>query len=192
MSELIFVCDLEATCWVDGESPPIDEMEVIEIGCVLCDMNGNIVDEFMSFVRPIKNPTLSDFCKQLTSIKQMDVDNAPEFTEVMHMLDKWCATRSEIWSSWGNYDRNLLLNQEQRTKNSFIFSNMPHVNLKKAWRRTTKHRGHCGLQAALSFHGIEFDGTPHRAISDAKNTALLLPYITSSEINRQLENDGQV
>ena len=29
MSELFVICDLEATCWVDGESPPIDDMEVI-------------------------------------------------------------------------------------------------------------------------------------------------------------------
>ncbi|MDO9519355.1 MAG: 3'-5' exonuclease [Pseudohongiella sp.] len=186
MSERIVICDLEATCWVDGESLPIDDMEVIEIGCVLCDLAGNITEEFTTFVRPTKFPILSPFCTQLTSITQANVDNAPHFEAAMGLLDNWCAQRVAFWSSWGNYDKRLLLNQEQRIAGSFSFTKLPHVNLKKAWRRTTKQRRHNGLQAALSFHELAFEGTAHRAIFDAKNTARLLPYISRGEINLQL------
>ena len=188
MSELLVICDLEATCWVDGASPPIDDMEVIEIGCVLCDLAGNISDEFATFVRPTKFPILSPFCTQLTSIRQTDVDKAPIFVEAMGLLDEWCLKRITFWASWGNYDRRLLLNQEHRTLSNSLFTKLPHVNLKKAWRRSVRNRSHSGLQAALDFHGIGFEGSPHRAIVDAKNTARLLPFIHKSEIDRQLQS----
>ena len=187
MSELFVICDLEATCWVDGESAPIDEMEVIEIGCVLCDLAGNISDEFTTFVRPTKFPILSPFCTQLTSIRQTDVDNAPIFQEAMDLLDDWCPERIAFWASWGNYDRRLLLSQENRTQSNSLFTKLPHVNLKKAWRRSVRNRSHSGLQAALDFHGMGFEGSPHRAIVDAKNTARLLPFIQRREIGLQLD-----
>lgn len=188
-SDLVVVCDIEATCWVDGQSPPIDEMEVIEIGCVLCDWHGNILDEFSTFVRPVKSPILSAFCTQLTSITQNDVDDAPLFEEAMRLVDTWCANRNGLWASWGNYDRRLLWDQEKRSESRSVFIKMPHVNLKKSWRRSTKCRTHCGLQSALSFHELLFEGTPHRAVSDARNTARLLPFIAKEEIDRQLVSD---
>lgn len=187
MPGLIVVCDLEATCWSDDEDQSIDSMEVIEIGCVLCDLNGNIKDEFMSFVRPEKNPLLSPFCTNLTSITQEDVNHAPVFEEALQLLDQWTASRNVLWSSWGNFDCKLLLSQQSRTGSDCLFTKVPHVNLKKAWRRTTKQRRQNDLQSALAFHGLRFDGVPHRAISDAKNTARLLPFILSSEIDLQLK-----
>ncbi|MDO8272036.1 MAG: 3'-5' exonuclease [Gammaproteobacteria bacterium] len=186
MQELLVICDLEATCWEDGQTPAIDDMEVIEIGCVLCNIGGDAVDEFSTFVRPTKNPSLSPFCRQLTNISQKDVDLAPLFEDAMQLLDEWCASRNAFWSSWGNFDRKLLMNQEQRTQSSSLFTKLAHVNLKKAWRRTNKIRSHTGLQNALNFHGICFEGTPHRAIFDAKNTARLLPFIQKSEFALQL------
>lgn len=187
MSGLLVICDLEATCWEDGASPAIEEMETIEIGCVLSDFAGNVIDEFSAFVQPIQNPILSPFCKQLTHISQNDVDLAPLFEDAMQLLDAWCAGRQAFWASWGNYDRRLLLNQEHRTQSNSLFTKLPHVNLKKAWRRSVRNRSHSGLQAALDFHGIGFDGTPHRAICDAKNAARLLPFIQRTEIDRQLD-----
>lgn len=183
--DLIVVCDLEATCWSDGESQLIDNMEVIEIGCVLCDMKGTIKDEFATYVRPQVNPLLSPFCRQLTSITQGDVDNAPLFEDAMLLLDNWATKHKNIWGSWGNFDRNLLLSQQQRIGCEFQFTRLPHINLKKAWRRTTKQRQHNDLQSALRFHELAFEGTPHRAINDARNTARLLPHIALSEIDLQ-------
>ena len=52
-------------------------METLEIGLVVIDLESlEIVDEFQRFVRPQINPTLTDFCKKLTSIQQADVDGA--------------------------------------------------------------------------------------------------------------------
>lgn len=186
MASLVVVCDLEATCWVDGESPLLEEMEAIEIGCVLCNTDGHILNEFSTFVLPTKNPILSAFCTKLTTITQKDIEHAPRFDVAMAMLDSWIGARACIWGSWGNFDCKLLLSQQQRSGLDFQFTRLPHINLKKAWRRTTKQRKHNDLQSALRFHEIEFEGTPHRAISDARNTARLLPHIDRSEIDLQI------
>ena len=185
MPNSIIVCDLEATCWVDGESPSIEEMETIEIGCALCNLDGHIFDEFSTFVLPTKNPILSVFCTKLTTITQKDIEHAPRFDDAMAMLDGWVAGRECIWGSWGNFDHSLLLSQQQRVGREFQYTRLPHINLKKAWRRTTKQRQHNDLQSALRFHETEFEGTPHRAISDARNTAKWLPHIDPSEIDLQ-------
>lgn len=187
MSNLIVVCDLEATCWEDGETQTIERMEVIEIGCVLVDFEGNLIDEFSTFVRPVQNPVLTDFCTKLTTITQDQVDNGPTFCDAMTALDFWLNGRSIGWASWGRFDCKLLLNQQQRYGESFSFTKLPHINIKDAWRRSTrpKHSRTTDLYQALAFHGLEFEGIPHRALTDAQNTARLIPFIPRSDIERE-------
>ncbi|MFN8888672.1 MAG: exonuclease domain-containing protein, partial [Cyclobacteriaceae bacterium] len=74
MNYIIF--DLEATCWEGFDK---SQNETIEIGALKVNDNREIVSEFSSFIKPLKNPILSDFCKQLTSIQQEDVDQAQHF-----------------------------------------------------------------------------------------------------------------
>jgi hypothetical protein len=94
----LYCVDLEATCDEVGlhESPRSlvvvpDQMETIEIGLVVIDLETlEIVDEFQRFVQPQINPTLTDFCKQLTSIQQSNVDGAE--------LRLRCATWGQAWA----------------------------------------------------------------------------------------------
>ena len=52
--------------------------EIIEFPAVLVSTESQqIVDHFHSFVRPVINPKLSDFCKNLTGIEQK-VNNTPQ------------------------------------------------------------------------------------------------------------------
>jgi len=64
------IVDLEATCCNDASFPK-DEMEIIEIGAVmtLAETLENI-SEFQTFIRPVRHPQLTAFCKELTSISQ--------------------------------------------------------------------------------------------------------------------------
>ena len=85
----LYCVDLEATCDDVGlnESPrstvvvPV-QIETIEIGLVVIDLvSFEIVDEFQRFIKPQIHPTLSDFCKKLTSIQQANVDGARTYQE---------------------------------------------------------------------------------------------------------------
>ena len=168
------IYDLEATCW-ENEKNSNRINEVIEIGAVKLDEGLNQTGTFQTFVKPTKNPALSDFCTGLTGIKQRDVDAAPYFTEAVYNFECWVygGGADSILVSWGLYDKIQLLS-ESYIKHYYgkivhILKNR-HRNLKKYF---AKIRGvkRCGLEEALKILGIPFGGTHHRAIDDAINTS---------------------
>ena len=102
------VFDLEATCWEKGTTP--GRMEIIEIGATKLDPDTyEIVDSFSTFVRPVNEPELSDFCTNLTSIRQLDVDAAPDFPEAMRIFFDWIGGEGVTFCSWGEYDIKQIL-----------------------------------------------------------------------------------
>lgn len=163
--ERIVVFDLEATC----DKAEFFDNEIIEIGAV-----DNFGNEFSHFIKPIVNPLLTDFCKELTTIKQTDVDSAHEFPHVYTEFndfitgDKYGGEATIF--SWGFYDKNQLLKDCQRHgingDNEYFAHN--HVNLKTVYKEImgTKARG---MAHALRKFNIELEGTHHRGIDDARN-----------------------
>ncbi|MEL6538913.1 MAG: 3'-5' exonuclease [Bacteroidota bacterium] len=85
------VLDLEATCWQYRSEH--QQNEIIEIGALKVNATGQTVDEFAEFVQPKLDPTLSNFCKELTSISQSQVDNADTFEVVLGRFQEWINLR---------------------------------------------------------------------------------------------------
>ena len=171
------VIDLEATC-DDAGAVPKREMEIIEIGAVWVDgARLEVVSEFQSFVRPVRHPKLTDFCRALTSIEQADVDAAPGFPEVLERLRAYAySERSRpVFCSWGNYDRNQFRLDAGLHGVKLPFGE-EHINLKTEFSRVLGTRKRFGMKGALSRLGIELEGTHHRGIDDARNIAKILPY----------------
>jgi len=98
------VVDVEATCWEDASARSRNEMEIIEIGAVRLDENFEIAEEFGLFVRPVVHEQLSDFCTELTTITQPDVDDAERFAEVFERFLGWIGDGPHQLCSWGAYD----------------------------------------------------------------------------------------
>ncbi len=170
------VIDLEATCSED-HTIPRDEMETIEIGAVLVERKDlSIIDEFSTFVRPIRHPYLTEFCTKLTTITQNDIDNAPYFPEALRALcEKLWVPRDVLFCSWGNYDKNQFLNDCAFHKVDYPFGK-EHLNLKREFAKA-RFRRRLGVQGALKSVGLTFEGTHHRGIDDARNIARLMHYI---------------
>jgi len=173
------VIDLEAT--TDEGGWPVTEMEVIEIGASLVDVNGREVDHFQRFVRPLRRPCLTPFCRQLTHISQASIDNAPTFIEVWPHFERWLENQRchlQGWISWGDYDRQQLLLEWQRHGLASLLGQLAHVNLKQRFAKARKLQRPLGLNGALQLAGLQFSGQQHRALEDARNTARLLPLST--------------
>ena len=175
----ILVVDLEATC-CDVQSIPRHQMETIEIGAVMVNQSTlEIIDEFQTFIKPRRHPILTDFCRQLTSITQAQVDAAPSFSEAIELWQPWLLKfERTIFGSWGDYDRKQF---QQDSKHHQI--NLPypvssnHINLKEQFSIAQKLNKRYGMAQALNHAGIELVGTHHRGIDDARNISQLLPYI---------------
>lgn len=173
------VIDLEATCDDQGAVPK-HEMEIIEIGAVLVD--GETLQpkgEFQTFVRPVRHPTLTPFCRSLTSITQAEVDAAPGFPEALDALRRFMTEglvgRYPLFGSWGNYDRNQFRQDAAFHQVKLPFGS-DHLNIKQAFSDALGIRKRFGMAQALKRVGIPLEGTHHRGIDDARNIAKLLPY----------------
>jgi inhibitor of KinA sporulation pathway (predicted exonuclease) len=175
------VIDLEATCddrqAGDGKGAvPPKEMEIIEIGAVLCDAETLApVGELQTFVRPVRHPRLTPFCTQLTSIRQADVDGAPRFPEAIDLLRDFVAGRGALFCSWGDYDRRQFQQDARFHRVSLPFGDR-HLNVKKRFSAELGTEERFGMAGALRRVGLPLVGTHHRGIDDARNIARLLPW----------------
>jgi inhibitor of KinA sporulation pathway (predicted exonuclease) len=175
------VVDLEATTSDDGSLPP-EQMETIEIGAVLADARTlAVVDEFQSFVRPVRRPRLHPFVTKLTGITQSMVDGAPLFPEAFGALRARLIDHRHplVFASWGRYDRIQL---ERDCGLHGIPNNMPaHVNLKTMFSEKHGLKKKQGMAGALKLCGLPLEGVHHRGIDDARNIARMLPWIVGDK-----------
>jgi 3'-5' exoribonuclease 1 len=155
-------------------------METIEIGAVMVIAeNLEIVDEFQTFIKPVRHPILTNFCLELTSITQSQVDTAPDFATVMSTWQTWLSKFDRaIFGSWGKYD---LTQFQQDSKYHQIDLPYPvssnHINLKEMFSTAQGLNKRYGMAQALNLANITLTGTHHRGIDDARNISKLLPYI---------------
>ena len=172
----LLVIDFEATCSED-DYVARTEMEIIELGAVMVEAGSQaFVDEFQSFVRPIRKPRLTEFCTELTSIQQSEVDAAPSFAEMMIAFAGWLSRFDDaVFCSWGDYDCRQLHQDCDYHSVPYPFDNR-HINLKAEFAKQRRTRK-MGLTTALDAVGLPLVGTHHRGIDDARNIARLIPFI---------------
>lgn len=166
---MIVVYDLELTCWAERDP---ERMEIIEIGAVSMDLTtGEIRSAFESFVKPVIIQTLSDYCTNLTGISQDQVDEAYTFPTVYKAFADWLVSQNP--SLTVGYGKDHFGVQRECERHGLEMYDLPYMNLKE----TMQNKGLIkreGLAKALRKHGLEFEGTRHRALSDASATAKLL------------------
>lgn len=191
LNERCFIAcvDLEATC---DDSPSFNrrEMEIIEFGCTLLNPEYKVVGTFNSFVRPTINPTLTQFCKELTTITQEQVDSADTWDVVAEQVGKFLddniPDRSpEIWVSWGDFDRNLIERECTRYDVATPMATL-HYNLKKleASHRNSKKQN--GMKGTMDHMGLVFPGTLHRACDDAAALAMIMEVLGPNLVRSKL------
>ena len=167
---MYLIIDLEAACWENTYKK--EESEIIEIGAVFLDKDYRILGDFQAFIKPKRNPVLSEFCQQLTSIRQQDVDSAQTFPQAFNKFIQWAektansSLKNITFCSWGYYDKNQLIKDCQFHNIEYPFST--HRSLKHEFgkKRNIKPPG---MKRALQICGIELKGTHHRALEDARN-----------------------
>lgn len=174
------ILDLEATCYDKNSNSEIKPKgfvnEIIEIGAYKLNEQGEVIDEFAKFLKPTKFPYISNFCNELTTITQDDIDNAEEAFFVLGEFFAWARKDNEqpIYVSWGFYDKRQLRDDLKLNKfsqdiiNQFINDNN-HISLKHRHGEINKFKKPIGLGGACKFEKFNFQGTAHRGIDDAKN-----------------------
>lgn len=167
------IVDLEAACRESGM--PRTEMEIIEIGAVeLLAPTAEPTRAFARFVRPVLHPDLSEFCSNLTTIVQHDVDTAESFPAVFAAFLEWIGPEPYQLCSWGAYDLGQFL--QDCTRHGITppetFTPERHLNLKKRFSEKYAVKP-MGMAGALRLLGLPLVGQHHRGIDDAYNIAAI-------------------
>ena len=177
------VVDFEATC--EEKNVPDYPHEIIEFPGVLVDGNlGTLVDSCQYYCKPLINPRLSEFCTALTGIQQETVDGAQTFPAVLAEFDSWLTShglgtdKTFALVTDGPFDvgRFLRLSCEQHSLSVPLWAEK-WINLRKAFSNYYRWSNHTpgsqpklpGLQTMLSRLDLEFQGSPHSGLDDARN-----------------------
>ncbi|KAM6165459.1 ERI1 exoribonuclease 2 isoform 2-T2 [Erethizon dorsatum] len=191
--DYVIVIDFESTCWNDGRHH--NSQEIIEFPAVLLNTStGEIESEFHAYVQPQEHPILSEFCTELTGIKQVQVDEGVPLKICLSQFCKWIhkiqqqkkiffttgvseSSTSEVklcaFVTWSDWDLGVCLEYECKRKQLLkpVFLNSwidLRTTYKLFYRRKPK-----GLSGALQEVGMEFSGREHSGLDDSRNTALL-------------------
>jgi inhibitor of KinA sporulation pathway (predicted exonuclease) len=168
----ILVIDVEATCW-EGDPPPGEEYEIIEIGLTLLAAgSGERHDKRSILVRPERS-TVSPFCTQLTTLTQEQVLGGISFREACALLRNEYRAGDRAWASYGDYDRNQFARQCEDRTLPYPFG-PTHFNVKSLFALTRALPREVGLDEAMRLAELPFEGRPHRGSDDAWNIARLL------------------
>eukprot|EP00386_Alphamonas_edax_P001550 GDKI01004674.1.p1 GENE.GDKI01004674.1~~GDKI01004674.1.p1 ORF type:complete len:206 (-),score=55.44 GDKI01004674.1:153-770(-) len=168
--------DFEATC-EDGATMP---NEIIEFPMIMARAaaGGRLeyLGEFHQYVKPVTNPVLTDFCKNLTGIQQETVDAAQPLSVVLPQAAAWVEEvtgneGSEVaFVTCGAWDINKCLPQDCASKGLAVPATFKcFINIKDAVKRRGVEVRHMG--ELLGAFGLEFEGHPHSGIDDTRNIA---------------------
>ena len=136
-------------------------------------------------IRPRVHLQLSEFCKTLTGITQLDVEGGVTFDQLYGEIDAWLAPYRDGlgWSSWGNYDRRQLDIDAARLNRQSPLADVPHIDLKKLFAVRHRIKGtRPSLGRALELCELQFEGRPHRGVDDARNAARILPWLLTKRL----------
>ncbi|KAL0397391.1 UNVERIFIED_CONTAM: ERI1 exoribonuclease 2 [Sesamum calycinum] len=149
--------------------------EIIEFPSVIVSsITGQLEACFQTYVRPTCNQILSDFCKDLTGIQQIQVDRGVTLSEALLRHDKWLEKKgikntNFAVVTWSNWDCRVMLESECRYKkirkppyfNRWINLRVPFHEVFGGVR--------CNLKEAVEKAGLAWQGRAHCGLDDAKN-----------------------
>ncbi|WP_409305528.1 exonuclease domain-containing protein [Peribacillus sp. SCS-155] len=149
--------------------------EIIEIGAVKLNQNGNVIDIFSALVKP--SCPLSAFTKKLTHITEDMVSSAPSFEKVYQDFIDFMGEQY-VFVSWGKEDYRFF--QADCTRQGLpLFSPNMFLDIQEVYMYgVLKTFSTPSLASAVEFLGIEESGVSHRAFSDAENTAKIFVNLT--------------
>jgi inhibitor of KinA sporulation pathway (predicted exonuclease) len=142
--------------------------EIIEIGLVEMDLHTlEITRESAHFVRP-KRWEISDRCTKMTGITKDDIQNARPFPAVIEALKEEFVPSKAQCCAWG-HDADLVASTCQA--HGFKTPLRYQVDMSRLFQELFLLKQTPGLRDAVEMLGLDFDGVPHGALVDARNTA---------------------
>lgn len=175
---IINIIDIEATCW-DHKTINKFKSEIIEIGITEVMLDSlEIKNSESILIKPLISK-VSPFCTALTGHTQIELDtNGNSFRQAISYLKNKYESNKRMWVSWGDYDRihfQKTFEDYDLKYKDYLF--IRHLNLKTLFAQLYAHTKERGLEQALTFLRMNFDGRYHNGADDSKNIARIYVHI---------------
>ncbi|KAK3874855.1 hypothetical protein Pcinc_020237 [Petrolisthes cinctipes] len=175
--DYFLVLDFESTC---DDMKRIDPQEIIEFPVLKLNATTYDVEAtFHHFVRPTKHPTLSQYCTDLTSITQDEVNNGKVFEDVFADFDNWMKEevgldKRFLFITCGDWDLKTMLPNQCSVLNLQVPSYCKKwLNIKKTYVLMTGEYNK-GMLAMINGLGLKHQGRHHRGLDDCHNIGNIL------------------
>ncbi|KAL5570325.1 hypothetical protein UlMin_026900 [Ulmus minor] len=159
--QYLVVIDFEATCDKDKNPHPQKIIEFPSSKGIKKKKKKKIIE----FPSVIVSSLLSDFCKDLTGIQQIQVDRGVTLSEALLTHGKWLENKgikntNFAVVTWSNWDCQVMLESDW-------------INLKVPFRKVFGV-ARCNLKKAVEMADLSWQGRAHCGLDGARNTAQLL------------------
>ena len=156
---------------------------IIQMGAVLIDEEFEIKGEYNAYIKPI-DEYWNEEARNVHKIeKEWLLENGKDPLDFLKEFEEFAKTWDcrVILASWGNYfDATFVKDYYMRLTKKYPFSYRS-IDLKSIalWELAKRgipmnyERGH-GVESFLSQLGMKFEGTPHNALDDIKNTIKIM------------------
>lgn len=183
------VLDLEFTPIQDVDLQAVAGSEVLEIGAVKLGKHNEKLEEFQTYVKP-QYSTIPEYVTRITGIDEATVADAPEYAAAIRQFTEWVDPRKPSrFYTWSNTDRYVLLREadlKEYPLDDLFYTHW--MDLQRIHQRLYGFSRPMNLTSALGSMQIDFKGTEHGALADARNTAKLLRELSSvSEVRRRIQ-----
>ncbi|MDP4085662.1 MAG: 3'-5' exonuclease KapD [Bacillota bacterium] len=143
--------------------------EIIEAG-VVSVVDDKIIEQFSSFVTPVKFPILTERCKSFLHISQEQVDRGLSFFELIRKFEELNMQYENVIVTWGNMDMKVLRHNCLQAGVPFPIKKASEIDLSMEYKRFFGDQNQTGLWKAVQEYGKEGIGKHHRALDDALTT----------------------
>lgn len=173
----------------EGENPKIP-FEIIEIGAVKLNEQGEIIDRFSRLVKPIVYKELHHITKDLTGFTIEELRKGDHFKTVANDFFEWCGDDYKF-CTWGSLDiTELFINMR------YYYIKLPtppvfYYDLQKIFNIIYENgdRTARSLEYAVDYLKIDIDNNFHRAYYDALYTAYVFQKLDLDIIHKYYSVD---
>lgn len=166
----MIIFDTEYTAWPgsmeSGWSRPGEYKEIIQIGAIKINREFEIQDSFEVFVKPVINPLLSDYIKNLTRINQDILES--EGCDLLVALDKFkmfCEEDVDSIAISNGGDQNIISENLRIRGLNYSFDRLIFSDIQPIFSELIDSYSHVSIKEMAERLGIF--GEHHSAIADS-------------------------
>lgn len=174
--------DIEMTCdgkqengkFIDDGRMKHSQREIISVGFVVCDDMYKIKDRYSSFVKPVHNTKITDYCMGLTGITQSDVDHGKKCNNAFRDIEEICKRYSvDYIFTFGNADKvgiesSTKWNKKEKEKvENLLAVSKKIIDVRPAILKWINSKKSPSLSKIADKLGVSIKGEPHNALNDA-------------------------